>query len=121
MHTPISLALALALPQTLALALALALAQALALALALPPNPSPNPNQALAWRPDLSVALNAIDFRGGLPFVYYHQVVSSVECPTVPLSYYQRAKLEASQVCARSSKCQSATTTIRGEPVANEP
>ena len=30
--------------------------------------------QALAWRPDLSVALNAIDFRGGLPFVYYHQV-----------------------------------------------
>ena len=117
MHTPFSLALALALPQTLALALA----QALALALALPPNPSPNPNQALAWRPDLSVALNAIDFRGGLPFVYYHQVVSSVECPTVPLSYYQRAKLEASQVCARSSKCQSATTTIRGEPVANEP
>ena len=31
-------------------------------------------DQALAWRPDLSVALNAIDFRGGLPFVYYHQV-----------------------------------------------
>ena len=31
-------------------------------------------DQALAWRPDLSVALNAVDFRGGLPFVYYHQV-----------------------------------------------
>ena len=98
-HTPLSLTLTLALARALALAL----------------------TQARAWRPDLSVALNAIDFRGGLPFVYYHQVVSSVECPTVPLSYYQRAKLEASQVCARSSKCQSATTTIRGEPVAKEP
>ena len=111
MHTPFSPAL----PQTLALTLT----QSLALALSPNPSPSPNPNQALAWRPDLSVALNAIDFRGGLPFVYYHQVVSSVECPTVPLSYYQRSKLEASQICARSSKCQSAKARLRGEPVAD--
>jgi len=75
--------------------------------------------QARAWRPDLSVALNAIDFRGGLPFVYYHQVVSSVECPAAPMTYYQTAKLRADELCSRSSKCQSTTARIRGEPMAD--
>ena len=89
---------------TLTLTLALTLALALTL------------TQARAWRPDLSVALNAIDFRGGLPFVYYHQVVSSVECPAAPMTYYQTAKLRADELCSRSSKCQSTSTRLRGEP-----
>ena len=35
------------------------------------------------------------------------------------MTYYQRAKLEASKLCSRSTNCQATSTRIRGEPVAD--
>ena len=35
------------------------------------------------------------------------------------MSYYQSAKLQASALCSRSTKCNSGLTRVRGEPVAD--